>query len=148
MMHENVSLIWKLWFVLQGMKDITTKHIETLRPIGRHFVDDIFKCIFLNENIKILINISLEFILKSQINNTPSLVQIMAWRWPGNKPLHEPMIFSLLAHICVSRPQWVNHVRLSKQVLNGKHFEQNIVLHEFSWYPLKTYIRWYMDGGE
>ena len=35
-----------------------------LRQIDRHFADDIFKCIFLNENIGILIKISLKFIPK------------------------------------------------------------------------------------
>ena len=33
----------------------------------------------------------------------------MAWRRPGDKPLSEPMLVSLLTHICVTRPQWVNH---------------------------------------
>ena len=42
------------------------------------------------------------------VNNTPALFQIMAWRRPGNKPLSEPMMVSLLTHICVTRPQWVN----------------------------------------
>ena len=32
----------------------------------------------------------------------------MAWRQQGNKPLSGPMMVSLLTHICVSRPQWVN----------------------------------------
>ena len=32
----------------------------------------------------------------------------MAWRRPGDKPLSEPMMASLLTHICVTRPQWVN----------------------------------------
>ena len=32
----------------------------------------------------------------------------MAWRRPGDKPLSEPMMVSLLTHICVARPQWVN----------------------------------------
>ena len=36
------------------------------------------------------------------------LVQIMAWRRPGDKPWFEPMMVSLLTHICVTRPQWVN----------------------------------------
>ena len=31
----------------------------------------------------------------------------MAWRRPGDKPLSEPMMVSLLTHICVTRPQWV-----------------------------------------
>ena len=36
-----------------------------------------------------------------------SMVQIMAWRPPGNKPLSEPMMVRLPMHVCVSRPQWV-----------------------------------------
>ena len=40
----------------------------------RHFPDDIFKCIFLNENVLISIKISLKFVLKRQINNIPALV--------------------------------------------------------------------------
>ena len=82
--------------------------INTLRPRqkGRHFPDDIFKSIFLNENVWISINISLKFVRKGLINNIPALVQIMAWRRPGDKPLSEPMMFSLPTHICVNRPQW------------------------------------------
>ena len=53
----------------------------------------------------ISINISLEFIPKGQINNIPSLVQIMAWRLPGDKPLSERRMVSLPTHICVTRPQ-------------------------------------------
>ena len=37
------------------------------------------------------------------------LGQIMAWRRPGDKPLSEPMMVSLLTHICVTWPQWVNN---------------------------------------
>ena len=50
------------------------------RQNGRHFPDDIFKCIFLNDNVKISIQISLKFVPKGPINNIPALVQIMAWR--------------------------------------------------------------------
>ena len=84
--------------------------LNTLRPrqYGRHFPDDIFKCIFVNDNVLIWIQISLKFVRKGLINNIPSLVQIMAWRWPGDKPLSEPMMIILLTHICVTRPQWVN----------------------------------------
>ena len=39
----------------------------------------------------------LKFIHRGHINNIPALVQIMAWRRPGNKPLSEPMIDSLPA---------------------------------------------------
>ena len=54
--------------------------------------DDIFKCIFLNENDKIPIQISLKFVPRSPIDNKPALVQVMAWRWTGDKPLPEPML--------------------------------------------------------
>ena len=33
----------------------------------------------------------------------------MDWRRPGDKSLSEPMIVSLLTHICVTRPQWVQN---------------------------------------
>ena len=87
-----------------------TLFINTLRPRqhGRHFADDTFKRIFLNENVIISIKISLMFVPKDPINNIPALVQIMAWRRPGDKPLSEAMMVSLLTHICVTRPQWEN----------------------------------------
>ena len=80
--------------------------LNTLRPRqnGRHFADDIFKCIFLNENVWIPIKISLKFVPKGPINDIPALVQIMAWRRPGDKPLSEPIMISLPTHICVTRP--------------------------------------------
>ena len=93
--------------------------LNTLRPRqnGRHFPDDIFKCIFLNESIWIWLGISLKFVPKGPINNIPALVQIMAWRRPGDKPLSEPMLVCFLTHICVTRPQWVNRFyRVAKYV--------------------------------
>ena len=93
---------------------------------GHHFPEDIFRCIFLKENEWISIKISLKLVPKGSINNIPSLVQIMAWRWPGNKPLSEPMMVSLLMHICVTWPQWLT--RLSLKVL---YF---IMANDISWY--------------
>ena len=83
--------------------------IITLRPRrnGQHFADDIFKRIFFNENVWISLKISLTFVLKVRINNIPALGEIMTWRRPGDKPLSEPVLVSLLTHICVIRPQWV-----------------------------------------
>ena len=81
-------------------------YLNTLRPRqnGRPFPDEIFKCILLNENVRIRIKISLEFVPKGPINNIPAMVQVMAWRRPGDKPLSEPMVVSLPTHICVARP--------------------------------------------
>ena len=68
--------------------------VNTLRPKqnGRHFADDTFKRSFLNENMWISNKISLKFVPKVPINNIPALVQIMAWRRPGDKPLSEAMM--------------------------------------------------------
>ena len=63
---------------------------------GRYFSDDVFKCILLNENV--------------WINNISAIVQITAWRRPGDKPLFQSMMFSSLTHICVTLPEWVNEV--------------------------------------
>ena len=52
-----------------------------------------------------MIKNSLKFVPKGPINDIPALVQIMAWRRPGDKPLSEPMLVSLPTHICVTRPQ-------------------------------------------
>ena len=73
---------------------IWTFNTLRLRQIGRCFTDDIFKVIFLNENVWIVIKISLQFVPKGPSNNIPALVQIMAWRCPGNEPLSEPMMVS------------------------------------------------------
>ena len=110
--HKKCSIIHEICnFCSEIWVDIVSVNTVTLRPRqnGRHFADGIFKCIFLNENIWIPIKISLKFVPKGPINNNPSLVQIMVWRRLGAKPLSEPMMGSLLTHICVTLPQWVNN---------------------------------------
>ena len=81
-------------------------HIEA-ETNGRHFADDIFKCIFLNENVWIQIKISLKLVPKGPIKNNPALVRIMAWCRPGDKLLSEPMVVRLPTHICVAQHQWL-----------------------------------------
>ena len=100
------------WVNVFKISSVLFRHqwVNTLRQRqnGRRFADDTFKRIFLNENVRILIKISLKFVPKGPINYIPALVQLMAWRRPGDKPLSEPMMVKLLTHICVTRPQWVN----------------------------------------
>ena len=69
-----------------------TSNSSPLDKMAAIFSDDIFKCIFLNEKFCISIRISLKFVLSSLINNTSALVQVMAWRRTGGKPLPEPML--------------------------------------------------------
>ena len=88
-----------------------------LRQTGCHIPDDIFKCIFLNENVCILIKISLKFVPKGPINNIPALVQIMAWHRPGDKPLSvfKPRNDGYFIDICVSCV-YVHHLGLMRSL--------------------------------
>ena len=66
---------------------------ETKRP---PFPNNILKCIFLNENVKIAIKIWRTFVSKCPINNLSALAKIMAWCRRGDKPLSESTMDSLL----------------------------------------------------
>ena len=76
-----LSVIFK---IIEELTEDTSSVINTLRlrQNGRHFTDDIFKCIFLNEN---MFEFRLKFhwfVPKGSIKNIPALVQIMAWHRP------------------------------------------------------------------
>ena len=107
----NKSLPEPMWTRSMLPYSVTRpKRVNSWRPIqnGQYFTDDIFKCIFFNENIWISNKIALKLVPKGPINNISALVQMMAWWRPGNKPLSEPMMVSLLTHICDNWPQRVN----------------------------------------
>ena len=141
-------------------------YIKTLRPRqnGRHFTDDTFNPIFLNENIRISIKISLKFVPKVPINNIPASVQIMAWRRPGDKPLSELMMVYVLTHMCVTRPQWVKYdliiMHHSSDLTLSPAFQQMAVQHSFencpaisrkaswSFRSLYSYRPLYQDDGD
>ena len=96
------------------------------RQNGCHFTDDIFKCIFLNENIWISIEIPLKFVPKSPIKNIPALVQITLWCWSGYKLLSWLMMVSLLTHIGFTWPQWVStwnahHTQVTASIFGQQH---------------------------
>ena len=114
--HQN----WKAVGMLSWLNTLSP------RQNGCHFADEICKCIFLNENGWILINISLKFVPKGQINNIPALVQIMAWYRPDNKPLSEPMLVSLLTQICVIPPQWVKEATVTHLATVHVVFSNNL----------------------
>ena len=77
---QRLTVIW-MWISnhIHCSMWISLFILNSLRPRqnGRLFVDDTFKCIFLNENIRILIKISLQFIPKY-----PQLTNVNHWfRW-------------------------------------------------------------------
>ena len=93
----------ELWY---KMSILMFKHIEAKTkwaPFRRwHFF-------FLNEYVLIAtcIKVPLKFAHKGPINNIPALVQKMAWRRQGDKPLSEAVMVNWLMHIHVTWPQWV-----------------------------------------
>ena len=94
-----------------------------------------FQTYFIQRKCLNLDDISLKFVSKGPINNISALVQIMAWRRSGDKPLSEPMMASLLTHICVTRLQWVNNVvylRLGHRWV--------ITSHRFMWVRLFIHV--------
>ena len=54
--------------------------------------DNIFKRFFLNENVRISIQISLKFVPNGPSDNKSALVQVISWHRAGNKPLPEAMM--------------------------------------------------------
>ena len=54
--------------------------------------------------------------LRVQLTISQALVQIMAWRRPGDKPLSEPMMARLPMHICFTRPQWIKPFTIKIQI--------------------------------
>ena len=65
-------------------------------------VDDIFKCVFMNENFFISIRISLKFGPKCLIYCKSALIQVMAWRqaitWTNADPVHWRIYAALGGH--------------------------------------------------
>ena len=66
----TISLSPKDWDMIQN-----TFNTLWPRQNGHRFADDTFKCIFLNENVRISIKISLKFVTKGPIYNNQELVQ-------------------------------------------------------------------------
>ena len=86
-----VNFTW--WFIAQSeFTTIVIFNVNTWRPeySHSHFADDIFKCILLNENIWIALEISVRFVPKVRINKFLALFQIMTLRRPGDITVSGP----------------------------------------------------------
>ena len=90
--YEHIMLACLIRLIIRVMaawsRFLTGVNTSRPRQNGRRFADDTFKRIFLNENVRISIKISLKFVPKGPINNNPALVQIMAWRRSDVFPLN------------------------------------------------------------
>ena len=81
-------IMFPLQYIQRNMHMFVMLYFNTLRSRqnGHHFADDSFKCIFLNENLRISNKIQFKLVPNGPINNIWALVQIMAWRRPSDKP--------------------------------------------------------------
>ena len=88
------------------------------------FPDNIFKCIFLNENCWILVKISLKYLRKDTIDNNPAWGQMMAWGRPGDKPLSEPMMLSMTrGYDVIGHTHWPCGGHVENQILNSQYLK-------------------------
>ena len=85
-------------------------YFNTLRPRqnGRQFPDDFFKCIFFS--CMIMFNFDFPEVFAEVCSQESA------------KPLCEPMMVSLLTHICVTEPQWVNWLAPSDAIWQQRNW--------------------------
>ena len=72
-----------------------------------------------------------------QLTNIQALVQIMAWRRPGGKPLFEPMMVRFLTHICVTWIQWFKVSEMSAIISLVKGLYQAITVINANLLPVR-----------
>ena len=95
LLYNNLAMTSPYWcppsrlclFALDRASECQMSYASTLKPRhnGRHFPDDIFKCIFVNEYVWILNTIWLKFVYKGLIDNSTPLVQIMTIIWTNDE---------------------------------------------------------------
>ena len=83
-----LPLITLQWYLVQLNTVSSEKN-------GQQFSDKIFKCILLNANSCMLIEISLKFVSEGPIDVKSALVETMVCNWTGAKPLPEPMMTTM-----------------------------------------------------
>ena len=76
------------------LTDANIRHLTSspLNKMATILADNIFKCIFLNENDRIQIQIWLKFVPRGSTDNKSSLVLVMVRHQTGDKPFPEPML--------------------------------------------------------
>ena len=145
----SVALPLHSQVLLHSIRSIAVVNTLRLRQNCYHFGDDILKYILLIETASISLKILLTFVPKIRINNILALVQMMPWRRPGDKLLSEPMMVSILTHICISRSQcghewmWSQNDKTSSMKLHGLISREQLssLYHYWLWpkYPQKYF---------
>ena len=115
LLESHLGMAWRL--IMKMLFYDIKIHIKPLRPrkmaaISKTTVSNTFSWMKMYE-----FQISLKFVPQGPISNIPALIQKMARRQSGDKPLSEPMMVRLLTHICITQPQWVKMVSRWSHVL-------------------------------
>ena len=95
---------------------VSTRLHLPLDKMAAILADGIFKCIFLNETDRILIQISLKLVPKSSIDNKPTLIQVITWT--NDYPLHWRIYAALGGElICYSFKGWISFLPISMEAI-------------------------------
>ena len=86
---DFVEWVYSYWF---PKAILTLTHWDLPRQSGRHFADDIFRCIFTKEKISTLTRNSLIFVPKGPIDNWSVFFHVMALHQTYHKPILEPVM--------------------------------------------------------
>ena len=107
--HNKYCMHTSLGYILESSKlnKLTHLPLDKIAPI---LADDIFKWIFLDENHKISIEVSLKFVPMSPFYNRPAFVRY--WRGAEKATNHYPNKHwpSSLRHVCGTRGRWVQNL--------------------------------------
>ena len=88
--HRGAQEVVNAWFFLPNVIDDINQSPHG--QDGCHLTDDNLDEFSWMKKFCILIKISMKFVPYGLIDNSPALVQIMAWRRIGDKPLTEPLL--------------------------------------------------------
>ena len=79
----------KWWSFCPAGLNVLSRGRDKMVAVSQTTFSNVFS---LNEKVQFFIQISLKLDPKSPTNNKSALVQMMALRWSGDKPLSEPMM--------------------------------------------------------
>ena len=127
-----------------GKTTCNTGPLHTEAQIYHHFADDIFKCIFVNENVWISLKISLKFVPKFRIHNIPALVKIMAWRQQATSHHlnHWRLVYRRI-YVSLGITQWNLPVPLHRKANNADiKCDSDVSLSTSCWQQFEFSVVW------
>ena len=95
LLKKQLLVVWDVLMHMKRRLNITMCHSKKLLTCNYHKIRNCIPPFYAL--------ISMTFFPKGRINCNPAFVKIMACRRPGGKPLSDPMVVGLLAHIYVTR---------------------------------------------